>query len=286
MSAEAVGAGGSQPPTASLSTGGGQLDKAEGQAELARLRACPRGTATTTSLLDPPIRLVDGPSFAAQYEDIFLWECYDFPTAAQSPTIVDGGANIGLATIWWLARWPKARVVAFEPDPAVFEVLRWNTRFLEGAELYQVALGTGMAAAFWSEGTDAGRLIPADEVGADAITVVTTPLSEVLSRLGKVDMLKLDIEGAEMDVLEEAEDALGLVENIFVEYHSFVGKRQRLGDLLLLLQRQGFRYHMESTVRRTRPLCGVPVDRGIDLQCNIFASRVLGGARPVETSQP
>lgn len=240
------------------------------------MRALRRGEPATTDLFKPPLRLVDGPSFASQYEEIFLWECYDFPCDTPSPTIVDGGANIGLASIWWLARWPKARVVAFEPDPGVFEVLRWNTRFLEGAEIHQRALGTGLAAAFWSEGADAGRLIQGDEVVADSITVQTTRLSELLLRLGKVEMLKLDVEGAEMDVLEEAEDHLGMVENIFVEYHSFAGKRQRLGDLLLLLGRHGLRFHLESPGRRLHPLCGVPVDRGIDLQCNIFGWRAPG----------
>jgi FkbM family methyltransferase len=233
----------------------------------------PRGVATTTNLLDPPFRLVDGPSFAAQYEDIFVWECYDFPYDRPAPTIVDGGANVGSATIWWRARWPKSRVIAFEPDPGVFKVLAWNTRFLEGVELHQCALGDGSPTAFWSEGTDASRLGPDEDGAGRAISVVTIALSEVVVRLGHVDLLKLDIEGAETDVLEEAEDALQHVDCIFVEYHSFVGRRQRLGRLLLLLQHQGFRYYIESPARRTRPFRGVPPDRGIDFQCNIFAQR-------------
>jgi FkbM family methyltransferase len=260
------------------------LKKLQREAELARLRACPPGIATTTTLLEPPLRLVDGPSFAVQYEDIFVRECYDFACNRPSPTILDGGANVGAATIWWLARWPKATIIAFEPDPRVFEALAWNTRFLEGAELHHCALGSGSPTAFWSEGTDAGRLITADEGARGSITVATITLSEVLSRFDRLDMLKLDIEGAETDVLEEAEDALQRVENIFVEYHSVAGRRQQLGQLLLLLQRHGFRYYLESPAQRMRPFRGVSVDRGIDAQCDIFAWHAADGGGP--TSGP
>ena len=270
---EAGGSEGSGP----RSTVASSTEKDHRQAEVARLRTLSHGVATTTNLLEPPLRLVDGPSFAAQYEDIFVWECYDFPCDHPSPTIIDGGANVGAATIWWLARWPKARVVAFEPDPHVFEALAWNIRFLGSVELHKCALSGGDSSVFWSEGTDAGRLGSAEEEADRVIRVPTIALSEVLDRLGSVDLLKLDIEGAETEVLEEAEEGLRRVGRIFVEYHSLEGRQQRLDSLLLLLQRQRFRYYIESPARRVRPFRGVPVDRGIDFQCNIFAWRPTDG---------
>ncbi len=254
------------------------MGRAERDAELSRLLRLPHGAPTSTSLVDPPLELVDGPSFVAQYEDIYVRECYSFPCGRVSPTIIDGGANIGAATIWWRARWPKARVIAFEPDPHIFEVLRHNTRFLDGVELHQCALTGGESSTFWAEGTDAGRLEPGPVDGRPLVTVPTVPLSAVLRDLPRVDLLKLDMEGAETEALEEAEAQLLKVDRVFVEYHSLVDRRQTLSRLVGLLERQGFRYYLESAPGRVRPFHGVPVDRGIDLQCNVFAW--AGGLRP------
>ncbi|MHB1523828.1 MAG: FkbM family methyltransferase [Candidatus Dormibacteria bacterium] len=248
-----------------------RLGPAEREAELSRLRALPHGVQTTTSLLDPPLTLVDGASFVAQYHDIYIRECYDFPSRRLGPTIIDGGANIGAATIWWRARWPKARVIAFEPDPQIYEVLCHNTRFLDGVELHQCALTGGGSPGFWAEGTDAGRLEPGAVADHSLVAVPTMPLSDVLRDLPRVDLLKLDIEGAETEALEAAEGQLVKVDHLFVEYHSFVDRGQTLGRLVGLLERQGFRYYLESASGRVRPFRGVPVDRGIDLQCNLFA---------------
>ena len=247
------------------------LSPAERDAELSRLLALPHGTRTTTTLLDPPLVLVDGASFVAQYQDIYLRECYAFPCRRLSPTIIDGGANIGAATIWWRSRWPKAQVIAIEPDPQIFEVLRHNTRFLRGVELRQCALAGGEPARFWTEGTDAGRLEPGRPDDRSLVQVSTMPLSDVLRTLRRVDLLKLDIEGAETEVLEEAAAHLAKVDRIFVEYHSVVNRQQTLSRLVGLLERQEYRYYLESASGRFRPFHGVPVDRGIDFQCNLWA---------------
>ncbi|MHB1506426.1 MAG: FkbM family methyltransferase, partial [Sulfobacillus sp.] len=247
------------------------LDPAR-SAELARLKTAPRGAPTETYLLDPPIRVMDGPSFAAQYEEIFLAESYDFPYEGQRPTIVDCGANVGAAVIWWSARWPQARVIAFEPDPAVFESLRWNTRYHQNVELTRAALtGGDIGSTFLAEGSDAGRLGDAADPVGRPISVETVRLSSVLEPLESVQLLKLDIEGAETSVLLEAESHLGVVQRIFVEYHSFPERPQVLDELLGVLRRCGFRYYFQSTVRSMRPFRGVYVDRGIDMQCDIFA---------------
>jgi len=241
--------------------------------ELDRLRRLERRQRTTTDLIEPPLHLVDGPSFAAQYEDIFIFEAYDFPFDGASPTIIDGGANVGTATVWWRSRWPESRIIAFEPDPEIFDVLKWNTRHYAGIELYQKALGSGAGENFLPDGADGGRLGRPADPSDSFIPVDTVRLSDVLASLNGVDLLKLDIEGAESAVLHEAERCLDRVSRIFTEYHSFVGEDQALGDVLNLLQRNGFRYYIETPVRSVRPFHGVNVDRSIDFQCNIFAWR-------------
>jgi hypothetical protein len=126
---------------------------------------------------------------------------------------------------------------------------------------------------FLAKGSDAGRL-GADEESSDlALTVPTVNLGDILKSLDHVDLLKLDIEGAETEVLIDAESHLGRVDRIFVEYHSVVGRRQTLADLLELLRRCGFRVHLATPGDAMRPFSSSPLDRGIDLQCNIWAWR-------------
>ena len=242
--------------------------------ELQRLWTAEPRVVTETDLVEPPMRLVDGPSFASQYEEIFINEIYAFPFEGIRPTIIDAGANVGLAVIWWKARWPDARVIAFEPDPLIFKTLQWNTRFHLNLELFQLALSTpSIGNTFRSEGSDGGRLsVSGDTFGTES-EVSTVKLSEILQGLEHVDLLKIDIEGAEFDVLSEARTDLCRVERIFVEYHSFVWRPQVLGSLLEELHNGGFRYYLESPMRSIRPFHGVRTNRGIDLQVNIFAWR-------------
>ncbi len=250
------------------------------RAEISRLQSAPRHVAQTTTLLDPPMRLADGPTFAAQYTEIFLRGIYDFPRGDGIPTIVDGGANVGAAIRYWKDLYPDARIVAFEPDPAVFAVLQHNTQHLNGIELRRSALSApGLGDHFVFEGTDAGRLT-AGAGEREHGQVATVPLSTVLKELGHVALLKLDIEGAETAVLQESESELGRVDRIFVEYHSFEGERQTLADLLFLVRRAGFRIHMHNDIPAGRPFHGVPSLMGMDFQANIFAWRP-GGHLPV-----
>lgn len=243
--------------------------------ELRRLRSLPNGTATTSKLIEPCIRLLDGPSFAAQYDDIFIHECYDFPFEGDAPTIIDGGANVGTAVIWWRSRWPRARISAIEPDPSIYQVLKWNVRHHQGLDLRCAALSTdALGSTFLADGLDSGRLsLGEDEEFGAPISVATVKLSDVIRELSHVDLLKLDIEGSETEVLTEADPYLAFVDRIFVEYHSIVKRPQTLDSLLGLLTRKGFRYRVEGAEPGYRPFCSRVVDRGVDMQCNVFAWR-------------
>jgi FkbM family methyltransferase len=244
------------------------------ESELSRLRAAPRHEPQETALFDPPLRLLDGPSFVPQYEEIFLLEIYDFPFDGPAPVIIDGGSNIGLAVIWWRARWPQARIIAFEPDPQVFDVMVHNLRHHHGLELHMAALSTpALGADFIAEGTDAGRLGAASQAIGETTTVQTVALGDILADLVHVDLLKLDIEGAETEVLLSVADQLHKIDRIFFEYHSCPGSPQTLADLLGLVREAGFRVRIFTTPTVVRPFRLLEVDRGFDMQCNVWAWR-------------
>jgi hypothetical protein len=90
---------------------------------------------------------------------------------------------------------------------------------------------------------------------------------------GRIDMLKLDIEGAEVEVLLDASDHLDKVHHLFVEYHSYPKREQQLSELLEVLQEADFRYHLKPGVFSPRPFMEMSTYNGKDNNINIFAYR-------------
>ena len=244
--------------------------------ELRRLRELPPRTRTTTHLLGPSLCLVDPVSFLEQYEAIFERELYRFVPRRENPVILDCGANVGLLSIYWKRRHPSARIIAFEPDPEVVKVLSANLAAAECTDVQVIPRAVWTEEGeleFWSEGSDGGRLLwDASDSRPPSCRVPTVRLRDSLS--GAIDMLKLDIEGAEVEVLVDCADRLEQVDHVFVEYHSFHAREQRLDELLQILRRAGFRTQILPEVASRQPFVGRPEHLGMDLQLNIFAYRL------------
>ena len=124
--------------------------------------------------------------------------------------VLDLGSHIGVSVLSFTTAFPDAEIVAVEPDPHSFARLRRNTAQLDRVRLRQLALTShdGYAA-----------FVPADQpwvsgLGAGGITVEARTLESLLDELGweRVDLLKVDIEGAERDVLRSpALDRVGMI---------------------------------------------------------------------------
>jgi FkbM family methyltransferase len=225
-------------------------------------------------LCDRVITAVDSASFASSYRTIFLRKIYQFKADSEAPLIIDGGANIGLSVIFFKQLYPKARIIAFEPDPKIYEVLRDNLALFgyDDVVLHEKALWKDETTrTFMSEGADGGRIAVSGDT-KDIIEVKTVRLSEFIT--GSVDFLKLDIEGAEMDVLSECFEKLPLVKNIFVEYHSFLKQEQCIDLMFKCLKDSGFRIHVHHGGISLQPYMGRHINVGMDLQLNIFGFRV------------
>ncbi len=88
-----------------------------------------------------------------------------------------------------------------------------------------------------------------------------------------VDFLKLDIEGAERDVLLDCAGSLSNVDHLLVEYHGSAGEEQRLGDVLGVIQSAGFHYHIKDAYLVKHPFVEAQGGIRLPLQLNIFAYR-------------
>lgn len=192
------------------------------------------------------IEITDGPNAYMQFKDVFVRGIYRFAATRPDPLIIDGGSNMGISVLGFNRDHPASRIIAFEPDPQIFQLLQANVkRNKRSQDVTFVMAGLGAAdgtLTFSADGSAGGRV---DPVGGEQ-TINVVRLSTYLRQ--PVDFLKLNIEGEELDVLNECTQAgvLGNVRQMVVEYHGWAGKPQRLGDLLNLLDRQGFRYFVHD----------------------------------------
>lgn len=250
------------------------IDKKSHNPEVLKISKIPRYTEAMVNFLGRPIKIIDSASFVSAHKAIFQDEIYRFKTDKIKPYILDCGANIGLSVIYLKKLYPDSVISAFEPDKKAFDALKFNVNSfdLKDVELINKALWreeTSMS--FFSQGADGSR-IALENDDKNIVKVDTLRLKSFIDK--PVDLLKLDIEGAETAVLEDSQESLANVKNLFVEYHSFINKEQELDKLLKILKQAGFRYYVQHVgVNSPYPFMKINSALGMDNQLNIFAYR-------------
>jgi len=220
-----------------------------------------------------PIQLCDGPSFLSAWDEIFVNRIYDLGPSDRELCLVDAGANIGLAPLYWKWHYGRIRYLGFEPDPVVAECCRRNLAAwgIDG-ELVEAALGAKEGTArFARDGADAGRVLGSAETdGKNMLTVPVKRLSAFLPK--QVDLLKIDVEGSEGEVLEEVEPLLSRVRAVFLEWHGAPGARGLAGTLRLL-EEAGFECYPQVAVSPKHPFMRSAPPGPFSQQLNLYAFR-------------
>jgi len=243
--------------------------------EFDRLRRCGDREATTT-ILGRPLRLSQACYFEPMYRDIFEREIYKFEAVGSSPRIIDCGAHVGMASIYLGLRHKDARITAIEADPRIAAIARAN---LDSFDLHQIEVVAAAVtnydgvATFTGTGDLAGRI--GSVQGLETQSQLTVPAVRLSPYLDEpVEFLKIDIEGAETDVLTSIAGQLHNVRLLFVEYHGFAEDAQTLSEFLGILSRSGFRYYVTSAYDFRRcPFKDQNCNVGMDLQLNVFCVR-------------
>ena len=204
----------------------------------------PRRTPGTFRFPFGCVRYVDVQSLMGQYSDIFIKRIYDVSGLGDAPCIVDCGGNVGLSVIWFKQRYPHSKVIVFEADPIIADVLAANVRNLrlEAVEVVQAAVGaTTGPVTFQADGADGGRI----DTGT-GLTVGSVRLSDRIDQ--PVDILKIDIEGSEYAVINDLchSGKIGLIRNIICELHGYDATQAQMGALWNNLSNAGFRMTVAS----------------------------------------
>lgn len=234
------------------------------------------GTVTTTLFGVPILAFNDYFWYLHSVDELFVDEVYRCSLKSTNPVIIDCGANIGLSLIYFKRLFPSAELTAFEPDKIIFSNLQSNLKtfgFTNVNIVNKAVWSASTTLSFRSTGDLGGAVsLQSRSTALDMYEVETVRLRDYLST--RVDFLKIDIEGAEFDVLADCRDLLGNVENLFLEYHGFGNSSQKLHEMLGWIQEAGFRYHIKEAWRnQTHPFVQKQTV-GLDQQLNIFCYRV------------
>jgi FkbM family methyltransferase len=226
---------------------------------------------TRRIFLGKKLSIHDIKSFKVSYFEIFKSESYKFKSKNEVPFILDCGANIGMSVIYFKKLYPKATIIAFEPDDYIFGFLKKNmtTYGYTDVELVDKAVWIkDDILSFNSDGALGGRFA---EIGESNIQkkVPTIRLRDYLIK-NKIDFLKLDVEGAEYEIIKDCSDLIKDIDYIFIEYHSKPEKPQTLHEILEIIKSAGFRYHIKEAFTRKYPFISRHLNYDMDLQLNIF----------------
>ena len=173
-------------------------------------------------------------SVFSHHDLITFVECFgkmDYAAPEDVSLVVDFGSNIGISALYFLTRNPNVKVYLFEPVPRNVERLKKNLKGFEARyEIKEWAIGTKEGRAnFASEKTGRyGGLIkggpsylsryPSEMRVEVEVRSANKVLKEILSRHDSVDILKIDVEGVEVEILSQFEtDILDRINRIYVE---------------------------------------------------------------------
>ncbi|MCH5717223.1 FkbM family methyltransferase [Niabella hibiscisoli] len=214
------------------------------------------------------------PEFLYGINEIFVDHIYRFQAKNDRPVILDCGGHIGLSAIYFKRQHPNALVTVFEPDAGNFEFLKTNlaSQGYGDVVLRNEAIWIeNKMLTFNSEASMSSKIATDNET--DGLMVKAVRLKDQL--ITEIDLLKLDIEGAEYEVLKDIKDKLHLLRNIFIEYHGLFAQQGELMQILQWVSEAGFTFYIKEAHNvYPQPFSRQQNDKSsYDVQLNIFCFR-------------
>ena len=198
------------------------------------------------------------------FKEIFIDNAYYFVAETDSPYIIDCGSNTGMSVLYFKMLYPDSRIVAFEPGDETYFCLEENVEnnLLNSVDTHKAALSNKEGdIEFYYDPDDAGSISMSTkpEKISKQIRQRRAVKASLLSKHieEEVDFLKIDIEGAELEVIEELSNAkkLSYVKQMVIEYHHHLAREPYVfSRMLRLLEDAGFGYQIKYKGHLGRPL--------------------------------
>ncbi len=215
------------------------------------------------------VNYLNGLELLYSLREIFIDEIYKIRFDRPNPYILDCGANIGLSILYMKQLYPNARILAFEPDDSNFKLLKSNTEDLKDVSVVKKAVWKeNTTISFASTGTLSSKIVH-DNANDQLKSMEGIRLKDYLNE--PVDLLKLDIEGAEYEVIKDCKEKLSSIKNLFIEYHGKFENTAELNEIFAIIQQAGFAYYIkEASDNYPTPFYRDNQERQYDVQLNIF----------------
>jgi FkbM family methyltransferase len=227
--------------------------KSEVVSTLFQLSRMPR-LPSTVSVVGYQVLHRGDPYMRFLFNEIFVQACYFFQTGNSRPVIFDCGSNIGMSILFFKKLYPDAVITGFEPDPVTFDTLNTNVtrNALSNVTIHRLALGDRdetrkFYRAAERDQSDLTMSTLKDRNSGSELTVECRRLSPFI--VDEVDLLKIDIEGAEHQVLLELASSgkLQLIKKMHIEYHHHIAREEdTLSKTIRLLEDEGFGYQLKA----------------------------------------
>jgi FkbM family methyltransferase len=201
------------------------------------------------------------------FEETFLRQEYNVRITKNQAVCLDIGANIGMVSLYLTWLYPDMQILAIEPDPDTFAVLEKNIAHnqLKNVTAVHCAVSdTEGELVFYVHPHIKGSLKMSTYARKGMTKEVRVParrLSDILTeqKITAIDFAKIDIEGAEWQVLEDLTKTgwLPKINQAVIEYHHMMGTHESaLGAFLAPFEAVGFKYQLntKSLPYNTAPL--------------------------------
>jgi FkbM family methyltransferase len=204
------------------------------------------------NILGYQVRFCRFESLALLFDEIFLSQNYSFVSDRKDPFIIDCGSNIGMSILYFKIHYPDSEILAFEPEEHAFACLAAN---VERNGLRSVRINMK---ALWKNEEDVVLFTHPDKPGSLTASVIrrrfTSGRPALATRLSAwidkpVDLLKIDVEGAEGAILEDlvAAGKHSLVKQMIIEFHHHIEPQvDSLSTMLQTLENGGFGYQIHG----------------------------------------
>lgn len=204
-------------------------------------------------------------------KELFYDEVYKFKSSEKEVNIIDCGSHIGMSILYFKTLFPNSNILGFEPDVNNYNLLQknlqeWN---FNSITVEQAAVWTKKGKVNFSQTGSMSSGISDLSSGNDSQTN-SIRLKDILEN--RIDFLKIDIEGAEYEVLVDCRDNLKFVRNIFIEYHGKFNDENKILTILDILTKNNFSFYIkEADEVYKNPFYRIKTDLPYDVQLNIFA---------------
>lgn len=193
------------------------------------------------------------------FNEIFIDGEYVFNAKSNKPKILDCGANIGMATLFFKKLYPDAEIICFEPNPLSFKLLEMNVtgNKLQHVTLLNKAISNEEGRLDFFVGNEKGSVMASlseDRNDTSRITVDTVRLSQVIGN-SKFDLAKIDVEGAEHLVIADLIQAnkIDSISEYMIEYHHMIDRSKvELAGFLNKMEVFNFLYNVRARYRKVR----------------------------------